>query len=101
MTIYDKPANDALVVRLADLASTDFDFINQGYGTVVLHVEESGGGVLAVLTEAGKERVWTVADGQEIPVLVRKILKETTVEVDGYSIGTATDTAKVRAYSWS
>lgn len=103
MSIYDRPAKDAPVFVLADLtddedAPVDIDFIQRGHGQVVLHIEDAGGGVLAVLTGAGTERVWTVTTGQEIPVGVKKVLNKTSVDVDGYPAETATDVAKFRAY---
>ncbi len=102
MSIYDRPATDAPVFVLADLddegSPVDIDFTQLGHGEVVLHIEEAGGGVIAVLTRAGKERVWTVAAGQEIPVGVKKVLNKTSVEVDGYPADTATNVAKFRAY---
>jgi len=95
---YDRPGDDGPVLRLADLPYSFTE--NHGGRHAVLHIEDEGGGVLAVVTKKGKQRVWTVTKGEEIPVEVAQILDETTEEVDGYSVGTATDVAKVRAYLW-
>jgi hypothetical protein len=101
MNTYDRPADDAKVVIPADWAADPYSFKDKHGSHAVLHVEEAGGGVLAVLTKKGKERVLVVAAGEEIPLFVKEILKQTGTEiVDGYPAGTATDVAKVRAYLW-
>jgi predicted NUDIX family NTP pyrophosphohydrolase len=101
MNPYDRPADDVKVVIPADWAAGPYSFKAEHGSHAVLHVEEAGGGVLAVVTKAGKERVLTVAAGEEIPVFVREILMQTGGEiVDGYAANTATDVAKVRAYLW-
>jgi len=100
MNPYESPAVDAPVLTSADWAGGPYDFVNAGYGHVVLHVETVGSGVLAVETRSGKQRVLTVTAGERIPLLVRKVLDQTTVAVDGYPSGTATSVAKVRAYAY-
>lgn len=110
MNPYDRPADNVKVVLLADLP---YSFKEQHGSHAVLHIEGAGDGVLVVRvrhpptdsrapadTAASRERVLTVADGQEIPLMVEAILAASTVEVDGYEAETATDVAQVRAYLW-
>lgn len=105
-TSYDRPADDVKVVLLADLP---YSFKEQHGSHAVLHIEGAGDGVLVVrvrdvpgreVAPAARERVLTVVDGQEIPLMIEAVLAASTVEVDGYAAETATDVAQVRAYLW-
>ena len=93
---YDRPADDGPVLRLADLP---YSFTENHKGRhAVLHAEAAG--LIAVVTRNGRQRVWSVAAGEEIPVQVAQVLDETEGIVDGYPDATATDVATIRCYLW-